>query len=69
MRARIGAGWGSHGLLARRGTAAGRGQVLVAERWAAEHPGVPVAACHPGWTLTDGVEAAYGDRCQAGRGG
>jgi NAD(P)-dependent dehydrogenase (short-subunit alcohol dehydrogenase family) len=34
--------------------------VLLAERWAAEQPGVKVVTCHPGWTLTDGVEAAYG---------
>eukprot|EP00291_Cryptomonas_curvata_P030639 CAMPEP_0172209818 /NCGR_PEP_ID=MMETSP1050-20130122/35362_1 /TAXON_ID=233186 /ORGANISM="Cryptomonas curvata, Strain CCAP979/52" /LENGTH=167 /DNA_ID=CAMNT_0012889809 /DNA_START=139 /DNA_END=638 /DNA_ORIENTATION=- len=37
-----------------------RGQVLLAERWAAAHPAVKVVTCHPGWTLTDGVEAAYG---------
>ena len=44
------------------GTRAVSGQVLLAERWAAAHPAVKVVTCHPGWTLTDGVEAAYGDR-------
>ncbi len=38
------------------------GQVLLAERWAAAHPAVKVVTCHPGWILTDGVEAAYGNR-------
>jgi len=39
-----------------------RGQVLLAERWAAEHPTVKVVSAHPGWTLTDAVDAAYGDQ-------
>jgi dehydrogenase/reductase SDR family protein 12 len=38
-----------------------RGQVLLAEQWALMHPKVKVVSCHPGWTLTDGVDAAYGD--------
>jgi len=42
-----------------------RGQVLLAERWAALHPKVKVLSCHPGWTLTDGVEAAYGSKKSA----
>ena len=29
-------------------------------RWAAEHPKVKCISCHPGWTDTPGVEAAYG---------
>jgi len=37
-----------------------RGQVLLMERWAAEHPKVKCISCHPGWTDTPGVEAAYG---------
>lgn len=37
-----------------------RGQVLLAEAWARAHPRVTVVSCHPGWTLTEGVEAAYG---------
>jgi dehydrogenase/reductase SDR family protein 12 len=37
-----------------------RGQVLLAERWGLEHPKVKTVTCHPGWTLTPGVEAAYG---------
>jgi dehydrogenase/reductase SDR family protein 12 len=39
-----------------------RGQVLLAEQWALTHPKVKVVSCHPGWTLTDGVDAAYGDK-------
>jgi len=39
-----------------------RGQVLLAERWAVLHPKVKVVSCHPGWTLTDGVEKAYGTK-------
>jgi dehydrogenase/reductase SDR family protein 12 len=39
-----------------------RGQVLLAERWATEFPAVKVVAAHPGWTLTDAVDAAYGDQ-------
>eukprot|EP00931_Biecheleriopsis_adriatica_P106449 TRINITY_DN80909_c0_g1_i1.p1 TRINITY_DN80909_c0_g1~~TRINITY_DN80909_c0_g1_i1.p1 ORF type:complete len:509 (-),score=121.74 TRINITY_DN80909_c0_g1_i1:65-1591(-) len=37
-----------------------RGQVLLCEQWAAAHPKVPVVSCHPGWTITPGVEEAYG---------
>lgn len=39
-----------------------RGQVLLCERWAAEHPEVKVVSCHPGWTGTPAVDAAYGDQ-------
>ena len=38
-----------------------RGQVLLAEQWAGRHPAVAVVAAHPGWTLTEAVDAAYGD--------
>ena len=38
-----------------------RGQVLLCERWAAAHPTVTFATCHPGWAKTDAVDAAYGD--------
>mmetsp|Transcript_134522 Transcript_134522/g.287809 ORF Transcript_134522/g.287809 Transcript_134522/m.287809 type:complete len:519 (-) Transcript_134522:165-1721(-) len=37
-----------------------RGQVLLCERWAQQHQGVKVVSCHPGWTSTAAVEAAYG---------
>ena len=37
-----------------------RGQVLLCERWASQHPKVKVVSCHPGWTRTEGVEAVYG---------
>jgi len=36
-----------------------RGQVLLAERWASQHPVVKVVSCHPGWADTDGVHKAY----------
>jgi dehydrogenase/reductase SDR family protein 12 len=39
-----------------------RGQVLLAEQWALAHPKVKVVSSHPGWTATDGVDAAYGDK-------
>jgi len=38
-----------------------RGQVLLCERWAAQHPKVKVVTCHPGWTGTPAVESAYGE--------
>ena len=38
-----------------------RGQVLLAEKWNIENPEVPIVTAHPGWTLSEGVEAAYGD--------
>jgi len=38
-----------------------RGQVLLCERWAAQHPAVKVVSCHPGWTDTNAVDEAYGD--------
>mmetsp|Transcript_17225 Transcript_17225/g.28900 ORF Transcript_17225/g.28900 Transcript_17225/m.28900 type:complete len:685 (+) Transcript_17225:83-2137(+) len=40
-----------------------RGQVLLCEKWAQqfEPRGVKVVSCHPGWTMTGGVEAAYGE--------
>jgi dehydrogenase/reductase SDR family protein 12 len=39
-----------------------RGQVLLCERWSEKYPKVKIVSCHPGWTLTGGVEAAYGDK-------
>lgn len=39
-----------------------RGQVLLAERWSADHPGVKIVSAHPGWTLTPGIETAYGEQ-------
>jgi len=39
-----------------------RGQVLLCERWSAMHPSVRFVTCHPGWTLTPAVEAAYGEQ-------
>lgn len=38
-----------------------RGQVLLAEVWAKEYPDIKVVSSHPGWTLTEAVDAAYGD--------
>ncbi|CAK8990567.1 unnamed protein product [Durusdinium trenchii] len=37
-----------------------RGQVLLCEEWAKSYPKVKVMSCHPGWTSTPGVDAAYG---------
>ena len=37
-----------------------RGQVLLAERLAAQEPRVAFISSHPGWTRTAAVEAAYG---------
>lgn len=39
-----------------------RGQVLLCERWAANHTKVSVMSCHPGWTDTPAVEEAYGQK-------
>merc|ERR1719454_1783892 len=39
-----------------------RGQVLLMERWAAEHPEVKCVSCHPGWTDTPAVDEAYGSQ-------
>jgi len=39
-----------------------RGQVLLAERWAAQHPSIKVVSCHPGWSGTDGVDKAFGSK-------
>lgn len=36
-----------------------RGQVLLCERWAREHPEVQCVSCHPGWTDTPAVNVAY----------
>jgi len=36
-----------------------RGQVLLAERWAKEYPEVKFVSCHPGWVLTEALDAAY----------
>lgn len=38
-----------------------RGQVLLCERWTEEHPTVKIVSCHPGWTQTPAVDAAYGE--------
>ena len=40
-------------------TYAKRGQVLLCERWALEHPEVQSVSCHPGWTDTPAVNSAY----------
>merc|ERR1712232_1134545 len=37
-----------------------RGQVLLMEKWAKEHPKVKCVSCHPGWTDTPAVDEAYG---------
>jgi dehydrogenase/reductase SDR family protein 12 len=39
-----------------------RGQVLLCEKWAESHPTVKFVTCHPGWTLTPAVDAAYGEQ-------
>jgi len=39
-----------------------RGQVLLMERWAMEHPKVKCVSCHPGWTDTPAVDEAYGSQ-------
>lgn len=39
-----------------------RGQVLLAERLASQYPGIKFVSCHPGWTKTEGVDAAYGSQ-------
>ena len=36
-----------------------RGQVLLCERWSAMHPKVKFVSCHPGWTQTPALDAAY----------
>jgi len=38
-----------------------RGQVLLCEEWAKLYPEVKIITAHPGWTLTEGVDAAYGE--------
>ncbi|KAL7516626.1 hypothetical protein ACHAWX_001621 [Stephanocyclus meneghinianus] len=45
-------------------TYAKRGQVLLAERFAKDYPEVTFLSCHPGWTKTSGVDAAYGDQAK-----
>jgi len=37
-----------------------RGQVLLAEVWAKEHPDIAFASCHPGWVDTPGVDGWLG---------
>ena len=39
-----------------------RGQVLLAEQWAKTFNTVKVVSVHPGWVMTDGVQAAYGEK-------
>jgi len=36
-----------------------RGQVLLCERWSEICPSVKFVSCHPGWTQTPAVDAAY----------
>ena len=36
-----------------------RGQVLLCERWSSMYPSVKFVSCHPGWTQTPAVDAAY----------
>ena len=38
-----------------------RGQVLLAEHYAKTYPEVSWTSAHPGWALTDAVDAAYGE--------
>jgi lipocalin len=38
-----------------------RGQILLAEQWAQDWPAVKVVSCHPGWSGTPGVDAAFGE--------
>eukprot|EP00548_Thalassiothrix_antarctica_P012978 CAMPEP_0194171270 /NCGR_PEP_ID=MMETSP0154-20130528/5874_1 /TAXON_ID=1049557 /ORGANISM="Thalassiothrix antarctica, Strain L6-D1" /LENGTH=338 /DNA_ID=CAMNT_0038883497 /DNA_START=43 /DNA_END=1059 /DNA_ORIENTATION=- len=38
-----------------------RGQVLLAERFTKDYPEIKFCSAHPGWSLTNAVEAAYGD--------
>lgn len=45
-------------------TYAKRGQVLLAERFTKEYPDITWLSCHPGWTSTDAVQAAYGDNAK-----
>jgi dehydrogenase/reductase SDR family protein 12 len=42
-----------------------RGQVLLAEHWAVQHPDVKVVSCHPGWAGTEGVDKAFGSKKSA----
>jgi len=37
-----------------------RGQVLMAERFTNEYPGISFVSSHPGWVKTAAVDAAYG---------
>lgn len=37
-----------------------RGQVILAERWAAEYPKVKIVTAHPGWSDTKAVTEAFG---------
>lgn len=37
-----------------------RAQVLLCEKWAKSLSDVKIVSCHPGWTSTPGVDAAYG---------
>ena len=45
-------------------TYAKRGQILLAEQFAKEFPEISFVSAHPGWTLTAGVESAYGDNAK-----
>ena len=38
-----------------------RGQVLLCEKWSKLYPNITFVSCHPGWTDTPGIHAAYGD--------
>ena len=40
-----------------------RGQVLLCEEWATQYGSeVKVVSCHPGWTQTEALDAAYGEK-------
>ena len=49
----------------RRYAYAKRGQVLLCERWSAMYPSVKFVSCHPGWTQTPAVDAAYDAKTKA----
>lgn len=38
-----------------------RGQVLLMEKWTDAYPNIKFLSCHPGWTQTEAVDAAYGE--------
>jgi len=38
-----------------------RAQVILAEKWALQYPNVKIVTAHPGWSASEGVDAAYGE--------